>query len=55
MVMSALRDSSNRVVDFTGHPDDAITHILGDGGLVGGADSSPGCVPLACFGRSPTR
>ena len=38
MVMSALRDSSNRVVDFTGDPDDAISHILGDGGLVGGAD-----------------
>jgi Putative peptidoglycan binding domain len=38
MVMSALRDSSNSVVDFTGDPDDFFSHHLGDGGDVDGSD-----------------
>lgn len=31
MVMSAIRDSSNRVFKFTGDPDDWVSHNLGDG------------------------
>ena len=31
MVMSAIRDSSNRVFKFTGDPNDWVSHNLGDG------------------------
>jgi hypothetical protein len=33
MVMSAIRDASNLTVDFTGDPDDWISHTFGDGSL----------------------
>ncbi len=33
MVMSAIRDSSNSVFDFTGDPDDWVSHALGDGSM----------------------
>jgi peptidoglycan hydrolase-like protein with peptidoglycan-binding domain len=33
MVMSAIRDSTNRVFDFTGDPDNWVSHNLGDGAL----------------------
>jgi hypothetical protein len=35
MVMSAIRDSSNGLVDFTGDPEDWLSHVVGDGGNVG--------------------
>jgi hypothetical protein len=38
MVLSAIRDSSNSWVKFTGDPDDAISHYLGDGGNLSGSD-----------------
>jgi peptidoglycan hydrolase-like protein with peptidoglycan-binding domain len=38
MVLSALRDSSNVVVDFTGDPGDWVSHNLGDGAIVGHSD-----------------
>jgi hypothetical protein len=31
MVMSAIRDSSNSVINFTGDPDDWVSNVLGDG------------------------
>jgi hypothetical protein len=33
MVFSAIRDSSNNFVDFTGDPDDWVSHNLGDGAM----------------------
>jgi hypothetical protein len=36
MVMSAIRDSTNTVVQFTGDPDDMVSSYLGDGALGSG-------------------